>query len=283
MINERSISFAKYSGTGNDFILIDNRNKFLKGKRLYKFTRLACELKTGIGADGVILLEESRKADFKMRIINADGSEPEMCGNGARCIVHFSNVINCVGKKMVFETLAGLITGEVKNNNNVKVKLTIPSGFKRDIKIKYKNTQQNLYFINTGVPHVVIFIKNIEKADVFNIGRFIRYHRLFQPAGTNVNFVRIKDQHSIYVRTYERGVENEILACGTGATAAAIVSSLLKKTKPPVKLITRSNETLKAYFKIIDNENIKDVFLEGKVTPIFSGITEFDGKKLFVE
>ena len=218
-----------------------------------------------------------------MRIINADGSEPEMCGNGARCIAHFAYTINCVGKNMVFETLAGLISGEVKNSNIVKVKLTQPFGFKKDISIQYNNKPQTLHFINTGVPHVVLFTKNIEKPDVFNIGQFIRYHRKFRPAGTNVNFIQVINQHYIMVRTYERGVENETLACGTGATASAIITSLLNKTAPPVKVRTRSNEILTVYYKIKDADKIEDVFLEGTVTPVFSGITEFDGKKLFVE
>ncbi len=283
MINKRSIPFAKYSGTGNDFILIDNRKKVLKEKDISNFTQLACELKTGIGADGVILLEESKKADFKMRIINADGSEPEMCGNGARCIAHFANIINCAGKEMKFETIAGLITGEVIKSNIIKVKLPDPFGFKKDIKIKYKNQQKNLSFINTSVPHVVTFTSNIRRVDVFNIGRFIRNHRIFKPAGTNANFVQIKDRHNILVRTYERGVENETLACGTGSTASAIISSLLGKTDPQIKVRKRSNEILKVYFKIIDEDNIEDVFLEGAVTPVFSGVTEFDGKRLFVE
>ncbi len=283
MISERSISFAKYNGTGNDFIVIDNRNKFLTGKDIFEFTRLACEPKTGIGADGVILLEKSNKADFKMRIINADGSEPEMCGNGARCISHFAYTINCAKEKMVFETLAGLITGEVNNSNNIKVKLTQPFGFEKDISILYNNKPIKLHSINTGVPHVAIFTKNIEKPDVLNTGRFIRNHRKFRPAGTNVNFVQVINQHYIIVRTYERGVENETLACGTGVTASAIITSLLKKTAPPVKVRTRSNEILKVYYEITNDDKIENVFLEGKVTPVFSGVTEFDGKKLFVE
>ena len=218
-----------------------------------------------------------------MRIINADGSEPEMCGNGARCVAHFANIINCSGKTMEFETLAGLVSGEVMNNDIVKVKLTQPFGFKRDIKIKYNNKDMNLCFINTGVPHAVVFTTNIQKIDVSGMGGFIRNHKIFSPAGTNADFIQLKDRHNIIVRTYERGVEDETLACGTGVTASAIISSLLGKTTSPVNVQTRSNETLKVYFKTNDNKDINDVFLEGRVTPVFSGVTEFDGKKLFVE
>lgn len=270
MINKRSIPFAKYSGTGNDFILIDNRKRVLKEKDISNFTQLACELKTGIGADGVILLEESRRADFKMRIINADGSEPEMCGNGARCITHFANIINCAGKKMEFETLAGLISGEIKSKDIIRVKLTRPFGFKKDIKIKYKNRQMSLDFINTSVPHVVIFTNNIRRADVFNMGRFIRNHRIFKPAGTNANFVQIRGRHNILVRTYERGVEDETFACGTGAVASAIVASELHSVESPVKVRTHGGGVLTIYFKKKGSE-YKEVFLEGGVKLVYEG------------
>jgi len=284
MISQRSISFAKYSGTGNDFILIDNRNNiFKKRNELLKFVKLACIPKLGIGADGVILIEKSEVADFKMRIFNPDGSEPEMCGNGARCGAHYAFVLNYVKKKMTIETLAGVISAEIKSKYIVKVKLSKPHSFQDNIKIKYKNKSLTAYHLNTGVPHTIIYSKNLEKEDVINLGRFIRYHKIFEPAGTNVDFVKVINNNSIEIRTYERGVENETLACGTGASASAIISGILKKVKSPVSVKTKSGEILKVYFKIFEDNQIDDVFLEGKVIPIFSGVTEFDGKRLFVE
>ncbi|MBU1075791.1 MAG: diaminopimelate epimerase [Spirochaetes bacterium] len=279
----KNIAFAKYSGTSNDFILIDNRKDILKGKDISKFTIAACRPKSGIGADGVILLEKSRNADFKMRIINPDASEAEMCGNGARCVAHFANAINFVKKKMTFETIAGMIEGEVKSKNIIKVKLTDPFGFKKDIKIKYKGKDLTAHFINTGVPHTVLFVSNLEKADVFNIGRFIRYHKLFQKAGTNVNFVQVTDRHNIIVRTYERGVENETLACGTGMTASSLISSVIKKTVSPVRVKARSGEYVSVYFNCDEKGNFSRVYLEGEVLPVFSGITRFNGKNILVE
>ncbi len=267
------IKFYKYSGSGNDFIVIDNREKILKGKKVFTFTKKVCDRKNGIGGDGVLLLENSKKYDFKMRIINADGSEAEMCGNGARCISHFAYHLKIVNKNMKFETKAGLITGEIKKNG-IKVKLTQPYDFKDNIKLKYKNKEYTLYFLNTGVPHLVIFVNNIETIDVKNIGAFFRYHKKFQPAGTNVNFVKVIDKHNILIRTYERGVEDETLACGTGSTAGAIISSIIKKCESPVKVKTRGGEILKIYFTIKKENkliNIEEAYLEGKVVQIFKG------------
>ncbi len=264
-----NIEFYKYSGSGNDFIVIDNRKKLIPGKKIFSFTKKVCDRKTGIGGDGVLLLENSKKADFRMRIINADGSEAEMCGNGARCMADFAYRKNIVERNMLFETLAGLITGKIKKNS-VKVKLTEPYDLKKNITLKYKNKKFILYFINTGVPHTVIFVNNIEKIDVHNIGSFIRHNKIFAPAGTNVNFVKIIDTHKILVRTYERGVEGETLACGTGSTASAILSSVIKNTKSPVSVKTRGGEILKVYFSLNENK-LADVFLEGKVKQVFTG------------
>ncbi len=278
----KSIPFTKYNGTGNDFIIIDNRENLLEENEISNFTISACRNKTGIGADGILIFEKSNKADFKMRIINADASEAEMCGNGARCIVHFAYLINCTSKNMVFETIAGDISGEVKDNNIVKVKLTDPFDFKKNISIKYKDQNLDLFFINTGVPHTILFVDDVKDVDVFNTGRFIRNHEIFKPAGTNVNFVQVLSDNEVSIRTYERGVEDETLACGTGITASSIMSSLIKNTSSPVCTKTKNNDILNVFFKIEDDV-IKDVFLEGEVQPVFSGITEFDGSKIFVE
>jgi len=265
------MEFYKYSGSGNDFIVIDNRKKILKGKKVFSFTKEICNRKEGVGADGVLLVENSSKADFKMRIINADGSEAEMCGNGARCIAAFAYYdLKIVKKDMKFETLAGIISGTIKKNS-VKVKLTKPFDLKKDIEIKYKGKKFNLFFLNTGVPHAVLFFNDISGINVKDMGSFIRYHKTFAPAGTNVNFVQIIDKHYILVRTYERGVEDETLACGTGSTASAILSSIVKGTESPVKIKTTGGEILKVYFSI-NNNDILEAYLEGKVRKIFRGV-----------
>ncbi|MDD5065874.1 MAG: diaminopimelate epimerase [bacterium] len=274
------IPFIKYNSTGNDFIIVDNRRMALKNRVVVPFSRTACRPRTGIGADGLLLLEKSRKSDFTMRIINADGSEAEMCGNGSRAIAHFARSIKAAGKKMEFDTLAGLIRAEIRGDQAVKVELTKPFGLRKGLRIGQGEKAREGYFLNTGVPHVVLFMDDLEDLDVFKTGRFIRYHDLFKPAGTNVNFVRIISRHSIEVRTYERGVENETLACGTGATASAILSSLIKGTLSPVTVRTRGREILKIYFRIGQGDRISQVFLEGRVLPVFSGVTEFDGKIL---
>lgn len=280
-MNLSLIPFVKYNATGNDFVVIDNRKHIIPEKQIKSFTQSICQLKFGIGADGVLLLEKSKNADFKMRIINADGSEPEMCGNGSRAMAHFAYLLKLIKKNTCFETLAGTINAEVKPKNIVKVKLIEPSGLRLNLKLKYRNKIITMHFINTSVPHVVVFVNNIEREHVFEIGRYIRYHRLFQPKGTNVNFVQIVNNQHIKVRTYERGVENETLACGTGSTASAIISSFIHSIKSPVKVTTCGKDILKIYFDRYD-DYIENVYLEGQVIPVFSGTTRYDGKRLIV-
>lgn len=254
------IEFYKYSGTGNDFIIIDNREKIIKNAK--KTAIKLCYRRDGIGADGLLLVEKSRKADFKMRIINPDGSEAAMCGNGARCIAHFAFIKKIAPKRMQFETKAGIISAYVKDSR-VKVKLSPPHSFQKNIKLRYKNRSIILHYINTGVPHTVIFVDELKKVNVEELGRYIRYHKRFAPAGTNVNFVKVIDGHNIQLRTYERGVEAETLACGTGATASTIIGSYIKNLRSPVTAQTASAEKLKIYFS--------PVYLEGKISLIFKG------------
>jgi len=254
------LEFYKYSGTGNDFVIIDNRKKVLKN--IFKFAIKVCDRKNGVGADGLLLIENSKVADFKMRIINSDGSEAEMCGNGARCIAHFTFFKKIASKNMNFETKAGIIDAYVKGSY-VKVKLTKPHSFRQGIRIKYKDKDYELFFINTGVPHAVIFVDNLENIPVEELGRYIRYHDEFKPAGTNVNFVKIINEKEIAIRTYERGVEAETLSCGTGSTASAIISSFVRNMQEPIIVRTKGGEKLKVY--------LSPVYLEGKVKQIFKG------------
>lgn len=243
------MNFYKIVASGNDFIVIDNRRHVFTDKKLIK---QLCALHTGIGADGILLLENSRRADFRMRIFNPDSSEPDMCGNGSRCIALFAWKQGLIRKKFTIETGAGIIRGEICPKNNIKIYLGMPKDIKPGKKIST---------INTGVPHAIIYTPNINTIDVEKLGRKIRWLRQFQPEGTNVDFMQVLGKNRISVRTYERGIEGETLACGTGAVASAVLSGL----KSPVYVETRSGDTL-----VVDT---KEISLTGPARIIFKGRT----------
>jgi len=263
----KKINFYKMSGSGNDFIIIDNRNNIVDENGLSNFIAKVCRRKMSVGADGMILVENTDSADFKWRYFNSDGSVAEMCGNGARCVARFAYLNDIAGSNMSFKTLAGLVKAEVIGEN-VKVKMTDPSELKTDDTIELKNGLVSISSINTGVPHVVIVKDSIDDVDIVNIGREIRYHDQFSPAGTNVNFVcHIKD-NTIAIRTYERGVEDETLACGTGAAASAIVMAHKMKIDSPLSILTRSGGYLNIYFKEKEGQYY-DIYLEGDARIIY--------------
>lgn len=263
----KSLNFYKIVASGNDFIVIDNRRKVLKNP--LKLTAELCRLHTGIGADGVLLFEKSKKADFKMRIINSDGSEAEACGNGFRCIALFAKEKMGYPAAFSFETLAGIIKAQVKGRH-VRVQMVNPTGLKLRAQLQVDGHRLHYSFLNTGVPHAVVFVQGLEKIDVANLGRLIRYHHDFKPKGTNANFVEIKGSRAIQVRTYERGVENETLACGTGSTASAILACLSGYAKPPVRVHTRGGEILTVGFEGTE-QKIYNVTLEGEAKIIYEG------------
>lgn len=270
----RKIEFFKMNGSGNDFIVIDNREKIVEniGLKTEEFVKNICKRGLSIGADGVILIENTDVAgcDFAWRFYNSDGSQASMCGNGSRCAVRFAYLKGIINDtKTVFLTGAGKIYGEIVGINTVKVQLTKPTDYKT---INLDN--QTMYFINTGVPHLVIFVDDLEGVDVAKQGARYRFHEAFAPAGTNVNFVKILDNSTIAIRTYERGVEAETLACGTGATASGLISGLIKNIQTPVEVQTRSGKILKVYFHINNaqsSEPIDTVFLEGDSMLSFVG------------
>lgn len=257
----------KMSGSGNDFILIDHRNPFLKEDLLKDFVRKVCRRRVSVGADGLILIENSDKADFRWRFFNSDGSEAEMCGNGGRCAARFASLKWISGSKLTFETQAGILSAEV-NGKRVKLELTRPHSLKIDGTIPIEGNELTYSHINTGVPHTVLFTQDIERVDVVRLGRMIRYHPLFAPHGTNVNFVRLENGSQISLRTYERGVEDETLACGTGAVASALISAFKGLVQSPVSIKTRGGEVLTIYYEIEEGE-VKKVFLEGEVHIIY--------------
>jgi len=263
------IPFWKMNGSGNDFIMIDNREGgFPDNERTALISRL-CRRQTGVGADGVILLENDPKVDFAWRFYNADGSEAEMCGNGGRCAARFAFLHGMAGERMIFRTLAGLIRAEI-HQDQVKLELPPPVDFHREIVLQVGEESVALDFINTGVPHAVLIVENIEAARVREMGRLLRFHRHFQPAGTNVNFVSVSDRHNLKVRTYERGVEDETLACGTGSVAACLVASARGLVDSPTRVETRSGEKLRVYYGN-DGGDFTEVFLEGDAKIVYEG------------
>ncbi|MDD5195500.1 MAG: diaminopimelate epimerase [Candidatus Omnitrophica bacterium] len=261
---------------GNDFIVIDAASCRLQATSYKKFAKRMCDRKFGVGADGLLVIEKSKKADIRMRIFNADGSEAEMCGNGARCAAFSQSAWRMAhGGKIKIETKAGIIESTVAKNN-IRIKLTDPRDIKLHIPIKINNKLLRVNFVNTGVPHTVIFVQGLAKINVSLLGRTIRYHPAFKPNGTNVNFVEILSNDFINVRTYERGVEDETLACGTGATASAIITFLALNTENSklIRVKTKSGEILKVYLAKY-GEPFSDVWLEGKTQVVYRGIYEF--------
>jgi len=262
------INFTKMSAAGNDFVVIDNRRGIMEGN-LKKIAENLCDRKRSIGADGVLIFENSKRADVRMKIFNPDGSEAAMCGNGVRCLAKFAVDHGLNGSKFSIETLAGVISAEVKGNI-VKAKMVEPKNLKLRINLNVNGKKGKWHFIDTGVPHAVKILTSLERCDVGGVGRAVRFHRHFSPKGTNADFVVIHPGNRLDVRTYERGVESETLACGTGSTAAALIAAELKNLKSPVKVHTQGGETLKVYFSK-NGKKFHDVYLEGRVQNNFEG------------
>ncbi|MDD5465480.1 MAG: diaminopimelate epimerase [Candidatus Omnitrophica bacterium] len=256
----RKFNFTKMVASGNDFIVIKDK----PAGNLSALAKKLCDRRFGIGADGLLILEKSKKADLRMRVFNADGSEAEMCGNGARCAALFSG-----NKRSRLLTCAGIVNARVEGRR-VKVRITEPKGIKLDIPIKVNGRQIKVNFINTGVPHTVVFVNGINAIDVRQIGASIRNHPKFRPAGTNVDFVEVEGANTIRIRTYERGVEDETLACGTGSAASALIFALKNNLDGLVKVETQSGEVLKVYFQRV-NCKFSDVWLEGSARIVYKG------------
>lgn len=266
------IEFTKMNGAGNDFILIDHRRPFLRKEEMAAFARAVCERKFSVGADGLILIEESPEADFSWQFLNGDGSFAEMCGNGARCAARFAHARGIAPARLRFMTLAGIIEAEVIDAS-VRLKMTPPTDLRLDRTVEIDEETKSIHSVNTGVPHAVLFTENIAEAPVQAWGRFIRFHPMFQPSGTNVNFVQQTTGDTLTVRTYERGVEDETMACGTGAVAAAIVSVLRGMVKPPVKVVTSGREQLTIHLQVSQASppQLSEVYLEGPANFIYEG------------
>lgn len=263
-----TIPFYKMSGSGNDFIIIDNRDNIIPMDDLSVFAARVCRRKLSAGADGLILIEPSRSVDFKWNFFNSDGSVAEMCGNGARCTARFALLNDIAGRDMAFETIAGVIRAQVLNDR-VKINMTDPQDLELGCRVQVDTAVYDYDRLNTGVPHVVIEVDDIEAVDVVGIGRQIRHHADFSPAGTNVNFIG-QDEQQWVVRTYERGVEDETLACGTGIVAATLVLAARKSLPSPISLRSRSGSLLNVYFSRTEN-GFREIYLEGDARIIYKG------------
>jgi diaminopimelate epimerase len=268
-----NVNFLKLNASGNDFVLIDNRENIIAKEDCQALAKKLCDRKYSIGADGLILLEQSTFKDFKMKYFNSDGSYASMCGNGGRSIAKFAYDVGVVNLKMAFETDAGVINAEILTEDRVRLDLYDPSDLKENIKVEIDGKELDADFINTGVPQAVIFVDDIEKIDVLGYGRAVRHHKTFAPAGTNVNFVKVIKNNTLLVRTYERGVEGETLACGTGITASGIISVLKGFAESPVKVIARGGDELSVSLKN-SNDKINNVVLEGPALITFKGIVK---------
>ena len=268
MTSNPILKITKMSGSGNDFILVDNRTQLIPADRMASLTKALCRRMVSVGADGMIFIEPSEGYDFKWHFFNADGSVAEMCGNGGRCAARFAFLRGIAGTEMTFETLAGPIQAQV-NGSVVKLELTPPKDLRLNQEIKLEGKPLHFDFLNTGVPHALIWVEDMRKADLVGMGPLIRYHDYFKPAGTNVNFVQIKNTGNLRVRTYERGVEAETLACGTGSVAAAAVAFFKNKVQSPVQVRTSGGEMLTVYVEGQPGREIRKVYLEGEVRLIF--------------
>jgi len=269
-MKKNGIAFCKMSGSGNDFIIIDNRDLSLNVGDLPVFVRKVCERKVSVGADGLLLIEPSTIADFKWRFFNSDGSVAEMCGNASRCVARFAFENGIAGQMLSFETLVGIITAEV-HGDVVKARLTDPSALQQNVRIFLTGGECGLDCIDTGVPHAVCFVASVEACDVVGTGREIRRHEAFQPRGTNADFALVIDRHKMRVRTYERGVEDETLACGTGVVASVLAAAGRNFLDSPVDVTVQSGEILRVYFTVRDGR-FEEIYLEGKVKMVYQGL-----------
>jgi len=266
------VEFTKMNGAGNDFVLIDNREQKLKLTR-DQIVRL-CHRQRGIGADGLFLLvpNNAGTAQWAWEFYNSDGSTADMCGNGARCFARFISRKTGATGQTTFQTGAGVITGTF-NGERVTVNLTRPKDLKLNEWISVGSVKLEVHSINSGVPHAVLFVPDADKAMVQQLGTEIRHHPHFSPKGTNVNFVQILGPNSIRVRTYERGVEGETLACGTGVSAAALVVACVHGFTSPVKVQVQGGDLLEVSFTRSGNE-FSDVRLTGPADFSFEGKIE---------
>ena len=272
---------SHYSGCGNDFLLFDNRKKELS-QLTAKMVKSLCAVRGGAGVDGIILVSPSKNGDAAMNIFNRDGSEAEMCGNGVRCLMQFLRQKRSYPReRCLLETkLRDLIV--TSDHHDIAVQMGIVHDYEWDIPLEFEGKQYTAHHLNTGVPHVVIFCDNVADIDVDKIGRHFRNHQKFQPQGANINFVQIIAHHEKFtacIRTYERGVERETLACGTGVTAAARCLQKVHNFQSPIALRVQSGQWLQVFFEE-NNGKFENVILKGPATWVRDGLLDLDPTNL---
>lgn len=264
------VPITKMSGAGNDFIIIDNRHQLITSEDKVFFVTRACRRNFAAGADGVIFIEESETADFRWDFYNMDGSIAEMCGNGARCAARFATVNEIAGNALSFETIAGTIEAEVCEDDSVKLKMTDPTDMRMGVSVVLGGVSKQIFFVNTGVPHAVIFVDD-EATPIDEWGPLVRFEKQFEPAGTNATFVTVLDDAFLRSQTYERGVEEETKACGTGAVAAAIIGVKEDRVTSPVRVITSGGEELVIHLSLSETKGISEVYMQGPARIIYQG------------
>ena len=281
------LEFTKMAGAGNDFIVIDNRFYHFAHEELVRLARRWCARRTGVGADGLLAFEEPEEAGhhYRMRYLNADGSVGTMCGNGARCLARYARSAGLVAEELLFESDAGVYRARVSANPNGPVRLYVPAPQRYQPNIQLEGDLANeaglgaLHYIWPGVEHVVCFVEEVQSAPVEEVGRAVRQDAALAPAGANVNFVQVNESGSLQVRTYEKGVEAETMACGTGALASGVVAGLLGKTQAmPVNVQMPGGVLMVGYRR--EGDALMEVYLEGPAVSVFRGTLDVDPSTL---
>lgn len=266
------IPFWKMHGAGNDFVLVDDRALTFPAADKAWLAALGAR-RTGVGCEGIILIQPSGKAHFTMRFFNPDGSEVDMCGNGARCIARLAYELGVAPARMAFETGAGLIEAEMVGDR-VRLGMTPPKDWRMNQVLDLDGMKRPYGFVNSGVPHVVMPVQDLDGEEVAKTGAAIRYHKDFAPKGTNANFIAVTGPSALRIRTYERGVEAETLACGTGMVAAALISGRMGWVKPPVKVTCASGDVIEVNY-VLTADGAEKVTMLGPAAHVFTGVLDY--------
>jgi diaminopimelate epimerase len=265
------LHFSKMNGAGNDFVMIDNRegDVQLSPAQVEKI----CDRHRGVGADGILLIEKpTNGADFRMRYYNRDGGEAEMCGNGARCFARFAQKVAGAADKISFETPAGIIGAQL-HGELVTLNMSDPTDLRLNVRLQVEGEDDTVHYINSGVPHVIVPVSRLDLVNVRGRGAAIRHHKMFSPKGANVNFIEKRGPNNIAVRTYERGVEDETLACGTGVVASALIFAATENADSPIAVLVRGGSELQVGFEKTGTD-FKNVTLTGPADFVFEGTIE---------
>ena len=281
---QQTIRFIKMTGAGNDFVLIDEMDQHTPSTDWARLAPFLCDRRFGVGADGVLILRPSRSLDFVMEYFNADGSSGGMCGNGGRCAASYY-MLKHHRQETTFEALCDSYTARTAGEGII-LRMKDPVNIQLGKRITVMGESVPIHYVDTGAPHAVAFVDQLPERfraliasnGILEVGRAIRYHDEFKPNGTNVDLIEIQTAGGLSMRTYERGVEAETLACGTGAVACSILGALLKGLRPPVEIRTRSNQVLRVNFHA-SGDRISDVDLEGPVKTVFHGEIELPDQR----